>query len=128
MVEQALGEVISMTTTPSTSHHGMHWLPQTQFGRWATTSVAAALGVTIALSVAFAAGMERPDTFADSWLVTVAGAATLIGSAAATATGVLAMTRRHDCSWLVAGATGVGLLLSVLMLQQVAEGLGWLSA
>ena len=117
-----------MTTTPSTSHHGMHWLPQTQLGRWATTCVAAALGITVALSVGFAAGMERPDTFADSWLVTAAGAATLAGSAAAATTGLLAMTRRHDRSWLVAAATGLGLLLTLLMLQQVAEGLGWLTS
>ena len=117
-----------MTTTPSTSHHGMHWLPQTQLGRWATTCVAAALGITVALSVGFAAGMERPESMTDSWLVLAAGAATLAGSSAAATTGLLAMTRSPDRSGLGGAATGRGLLLTLLMLQQVAEGLGWLSA
>ena len=117
-----------MTTTPSTSHHGMHWLPQTQLGRWAASSAAAALGITVALSVGFAAGMERPESMTDSWLVLAAGAATLAGSSAAATTGLLAMTRSHDRSWVVAAATGLGLLLTLLMLQQVGEGLGWLTS
>ena len=117
-----------MTTTPSTSHHGMHWLPQTQLGRWAASCAATALGLTVAVSIAFAAGVESGDSFGDNWFLSVVGFAVLIGSVTATLTGLVAMTRRHDHSWLVAGATGVGLLLSALMLQQVAEGLGWLSA
>lgn len=117
-----------MTTTPSTIHHGMHWLPQTQLGRWAASAATAAVGLTIALTVAFAAGLEPAESFTDNWLLTAVGAAVLAGSVAATLTGLLALTRRHDHSWLVAGATGVGLLLSALMVQQIAEGLGWLSA
>ena len=117
-----------MTTTPSTTHHGMRWLPQTRLGRWATASAATALGLTVALSVAFAVGMERPETMTDSWLVLAVGAATLAGSGTATVTGMLAMTRRHDHAWLVGAATGLGLLLTLLMLQQVGEGLGWLTS
>lgn len=116
-----------MTTTPSTSHHGMHWRPETQLGRWAASFAAAALALTVALMIAFAAGLEPADSFTDSWLLTTVGAAVTVGSVAATITGLLAMTHGHDHSWLVAGATGVGFLMSVLTLQQVVEGLGWLT-
>lgn len=117
-----------MTTTPPMSHHGMHWLPQTSLGRWAASAAATALGLIVAVSIAFAAGVESGESLTDNWFLSVVGVAVLVGSVGATLTGLLAMARRHDHSWLVAGATGVGLLLSVLMLQQVAEGLGWLSA
>ena len=44
------------------------------------------------------------------------------------ATGVVALTARHDRSFAVVLATVAGIAVSALFLQQVAEGLGWLSA
>jgi hypothetical protein len=52
--------------------------------------------------------------------------AILASAAAAAATGLLALIRRHDHSRLVVAATALGVLVTVLTLQQVAEGLGWL--
>ena len=43
------------------------------------------------------------------------------------ATGAGAMISHHDRSWPVVTAAFVGCLLTVLSLQQVAEGLGWMS-
>jgi hypothetical protein len=87
-----------------------------------------ALVGTVALAIAFAAGLESADSFSDNWLLSAAGVAILASAAASAATGLLALIRRHDHSWLVVTATGAGVLVTALMLQQVAEGLGWLGA
>ena len=115
-----------MSTTPLHTHHGMRWAPETQFGRWALSLTGLALGGTVALAIAFSAGLESAESFTDNWLLSAAGVAILASSAASAATGLLALIRRHDHSWLVVSATGVGVLVTALMLQQVTEGLGWL--
>jgi predicted transcriptional regulator len=87
----------------------------------------AAVG-TAALVIAFAIGLEPAVSFSDNWLLTGAATAvtaTAIGSALL---GLVALTARHDRSWVVLAATIAGIVLSALFLQQVAEGLGWLSA
>lgn len=116
-----------MSTTPLHDRHGMHWAPGTGLGTWALSLAGLVLGGTVALAIAFSAGMEPADSFTDNWLLTAAGV-TILGSAAAAAvTGLVAMIRRADHSWSVLAATGIGVLLTALTLQQVAEGLGWLS-
>lgn len=37
------------------------------------------------------------------------------------------LIRDHDRSWLVVAGTGLSLVMTALLLQQVAEGLGWLT-
>lgn len=117
-----------MSTTPLHSHHNMHWAPETQWGRWTVSLAGLALGGTVAVAIAFSAGLESAESFSDNWLLSAAGMAILASAAASAATGLLALVRRHDHSWLVVTATGAGVLVTVLMLQQVAEGLGWLGA
>lgn len=85
-----------------------------------------AVGGTVALAIAFSAGLDSAERFTDDWLLSAAGVAIPASAAAAAATGLLALIRRHDHSWLVVAATAVGVLVTALMLQQVAEGLGWL--
>lgn len=116
-----------MRTTPLHTHHRMHWAPETRLGRWALSLTGLALAGTVASAIAFSAGLERAQSFTDNWLLTAAGVAILASAAASAATGLLALTRRHDRSWLVVSATVLGVLVTTLMLQQVAEGLGWLS-
>ena len=116
-----------MMTTRSHAHHGMHWAAETRWGTWALSLAGLALGGTVAVAIAFSAGLEPAESFSDNWLLTVAGMAILASAAASAATGVMARIRRHDHSWSVASATVVGVLVTALMLQQVAEGLGWLS-
>jgi hypothetical protein len=116
-----------MMTTPSHAHHGLHWAPETRAGTWALSLAGLALGGTVAIAVALAAGMERAETFSDNWLLTAAGVAILAGAAASVATGATAVVRHHERSWSVLAAVVVGALLTALSLQQVAEGLGWLS-
>ena len=115
-----------MSTAPLHTHHGMRWAPETQLGRWALSLAGLALGGTVAFAIAFSAGVEPAESFTDNWLLSAAGVAILASAAASAATGLLALIRRHDHSWLVVSATGVGALVTALMLQQVAEGLGWL--
>ena len=116
-----------MMTTPSHAHRGTHWAPETRLGTWALSLAGLALGGTVAVAIAFAAGVDSGDTFTDNWLLSMTGVAILACAAGSAVTGVMARVRRHDHSWSVVSATVVGVLLTALMLQQVAEGLGWMS-
>ena len=118
---------VDAMTTPLHTHHGMGWAPETRLGTRALSLAGLALGGTVALAIAFSAGLESAESFTDNWILTAAGVAILASAAASAVTGLMAMIRRHDHSWLVLCATGVGVLLTALSLQQVAEGLGWLS-
>ncbi|MBD3947305.1 hypothetical protein [Nocardioides ganghwensis] len=116
-----------MMTTPSHAHRGMHWAPVTRTGTWALSLAGLALGGTVATAIAFSAGLERAESFSDNWLLTAAGFAILASAAASTVVGLVARIRHHDHGWSVVAAVVVGALLTALMLQQVAEGLGWMS-
>jgi hypothetical protein len=120
-------EVDVMSATPLHTRHGIRWAPETRLGTWALSLTGLALGGTVALAIAFSAVMESAESFSDNWLLTAAGVAILTSAAASGVTGLMATIRRHDHSWLVLSATGVGVLLTALSLQQVAEGLGWMS-
>lgn len=106
----------------------MHWAPETPRGRWALSLAGAAVGGTVAVAIAFASGVESGETFTDNLFMSLVGVAILASSAASVALGSVALTRDHDRSWLVLAGTTLGLLVTVLMLQQVAEGLGWLES
>ena len=116
-----------MSTTPLHTRHARRWAPGTRSGMWALSLGGLALGGTVALAIAFSAGLEPAESFTDNWLLTAAGVAILASAVACAVAGLIAMIRRHDNSWLVLSATCVGILLTALSLQQVAEGLGWLS-
>lgn len=117
-----------MMTTPSHAHRGgVHWVPETRLGTWALSLAGSALGGTVALAVAFATGLERGGTFSDNWYVTTAGVAILLSAAASVVAGSVARIRRHDHAWSVGAAVVVGVLLVASTLQQVAEGLGWMT-
>jgi hypothetical protein len=88
-----------------------------------------AVTLTVATMVAFALGAEHADGFTDTdhWAISLTGVGVLVSAVAALVTGVVALVRRRDRAWLVVAGLVVGGLLTLLMLQQVAEGLGWLS-
>ncbi|HEU4912681.1 MAG TPA: hypothetical protein VFV76_12365 [Actinomycetes bacterium] len=81
----------------------------------------------MAVAIAFAAGVDTGDSFTDNWFMSLAGVAILASAAVSVVTGSVALIRGHDRSWLVLAGTGLSLLVTALMLQQVAEGLGWLA-
>lgn len=105
----------------------MRWSAETHVGTWTAWLAGLAVGGTVALALAFALGMEQAEGFSDKPLLTLAGVAILASGTTSVLTGVLALMRHHDHSWLVVSATVVGTLVTALALQQVAEGLGWLS-
>lgn len=116
-----------MTTTPSNAHRKHHWAPESPWGRWTISLAGLALAGTASLAVALAAGLEPGDTFSDNWLVTGAGAVILVSAAASVVAGGVARTRYDDRGRSVLVGTVVGVLLTLSTLQQVAEGLGWMS-
>lgn len=116
-----------MITTPTHAHRGVHWSPGTRWGTWAVSLAGLALAGTVAVAIAFAAGLEPAESFSDNWLLATVGVAILVSAAGSAATGAVAMISHHDRSWPVVTAAFVGCLLTVLSLQQVAEGLGWMS-
>lgn len=113
-------------TTTSDTRRGWAWSPESRVGAWAVGLAGLVLCGVILLVIGFALGMEPAETFTDNWLLTVAGAAILAGGVASAVVGAVALVRR-DRSWAVAVATTVGVLVTALLLQQLAEGLGWLT-
>ncbi|QBR92239.1 hypothetical protein [Nocardioides euryhalodurans] len=116
-----------MSTTAPSAHHRRS-SPGSRAGRWAVALAGASLAGMAASVVAFALGVESADGFADNWLLTGWGAAVLACAGGSVVAGGLALLRRHDRSWPVVTATVVGALMTALMLQQVAEGLGILTS
>lgn len=101
---------------------------ETRIGKRTISLAGLALGGTTVLASAFSLGLEPAESFTDIWLLSGAGAAILASGAASVVTDAMAFIRRHDRSWMVNAATGFGILVTTLMLQQVAEGLGWLGS
>ena len=92
-----------MSTTPSQIHHDRRWTPETRLGMWALSLTGLAVGGTVALAIAFSAGLESAESFTDNWLLS----ARSWPAGRCAATGLLALIRRHDHSWLVVAATAV---------------------
>lgn len=116
-----------MRTTVWKDHHS-GWSPESRVGWWTVSLAGLALGGTLGLAAAFALGLEPADSFSDSWLLTGYGLALLVSAAASVVTGALALVRHQDRSWVVVTATVAGTLITLLMLQQVAEGVGLLTS
>ena len=66
-----------MSTTPSQIHHDRRWTPETRLGMWALSLTGLAVGGTVALAIAFSAGLESAESFTDNWLLSAAGVAIL---------------------------------------------------
>lgn len=104
------------------------WMPKSRLGIWSAALAGLALGGTVGLAVAFTVGLEPADGFTDNWLLTGVGVGILVAGAAALVTGIVAWVRFHDRAVTVFLAVALGVLMAALMLQQVAEGLGWLES
>ena len=95
---------------------------------WAVALAGLSLAGLVAMGAAIALGVEPGDTFSDNWGVTAAGGAVLVSGAASLVAAVDALARHHDRARTVVAALVVGSLVTLSVLQQVGEGLGWLSA
>jgi hypothetical protein len=107
----------------------MSWAPESWSGRWAIALAGVSVAGVVLSVVGFATGvLESASSFSDNWLLTGWGVAVLVSGAGSVVAGALAIIRRHDQSWMVLLAMGFGILVTALILQQIAEGLGWLGS
>lgn len=92
--------------------------------RWTVALSGLAFAGVVLLGVAFALGwVESAESFTDNWLLTGWGLVILASGAASVVAGAIAIIRDHERSWMVVLATLVGLLVTALMLSEVAQGL-----
>ncbi len=85
----------------------------------------AGLSVTgvLLLVLSFALGVVEPaDTYTDSWPQLAWGAGIWLCALAALVSGLVAIFRHHERSWIVVVATCLGLLPVVLLLSEIALG------
>jgi hypothetical protein len=103
--------------------HAMRWLPQSQVG-WSAVAVAGLHVASVAsILLAVVLGLvEIPDSFTDNLVFTGWGLSIWATGVACVVTGVVAITRRHERSWMVLVATFLGLLPVVMLLTEAAMG------
>jgi hypothetical protein len=97
--------------------------PQSRVGRWAVALGALTLTsvVLILLSLAFDV-VDLPGSFSDNWWFGVWGLSIWATGVASVVTGAVAITRRHERSWMVVLATALGFLPVALLLSEAALG------
>jgi hypothetical protein len=111
-----------MTTHPGMRHDVRGW-PGSRLGRRAITLAAVSVTGIVLLVLSFALGIVEPaDTYTDSWPQLVWGVGIWVCALAAFVTGVGAMVRQHERSWMVVLATALGLLPVALLLSEIALG------
>jgi hypothetical protein len=110
-------------TTHSSPLHDMRVWPESRVGRWAITLAGFTVAGVVLIVLAFALNVVEPATsYTDSWPQLVWGLGIWACGIGAVITGVVAMVRHHERSWMVALATVLGLLPLALLLGEIALG------
>lgn len=111
-----------MSTDLRSGRH-MRGGPDSNVGRRAITLAALSVTGIALLVLGFALDIVEPaDSYTDSWPQLVWGAGIWICAVAAFVTGLVAILRHHERSWMVMLATALGLLPFVLLLSEIALG------
>lgn len=110
-----------MTTHPS-AHHQVRGRPGSRAGRRAITLAGLSLTGIALLVLSFALGVEPAKSYTDSWPQLVWGAGIWGCAVAAFISGLTAIVRHHERSWMVVLATALGLLPLVLLVSEIATG------
>ena len=101
----------------------MRGWPETRTGWRALTLAGLSVTGIVLLVLGFALDIVEPaDSYTDSWAQLVWGAGIWICAVAAFVTGLIAIIRHHERSWMVVLATALGLLPVVLLLSEIALG------
>jgi hypothetical protein len=101
----------------------MRWWPGSRVGRRAITLAGLCVAGVVLLVLAFALGIVEPaDSYTDSWAQLVWGLGIWACGVAAFVTGLVAIVRHHERSWMVVLATVLGLLPLALLLSEIALG------
>jgi hypothetical protein len=110
-----------MTTQSRTRLVTRGW-PETRIGRRAITLAGLSVTGIVVLVLSFALGVEPAKSYTDSWAQLVWGAGIWVCAVAAFVSGLIAIIRHHDRSWMVMLATALGLLPLVLLISEIALG------
>ena len=118
----------AVRTTAAHARPGPRWWPRSRAGLWAVALAGLSAAGLVGVAVAMGLGVESGDTFSDNWLLSFTGVAILVSGAGSLVAAVDALARHHDRARTVVAALVVGFLVTLAVLQQVGEGLGWLEA
>lgn len=111
-----------------TTHSSVHLdkrssAPESRAGRWAVALGALTLTSVVLILLSLALDVvDLPDSFSDNWWFGVWGVSIWVTGVASVITGTVAITRRHERSWMVVLATALGFLPVVLLLSEAALG------
>jgi hypothetical protein len=101
----------------------MRGWPESRTGRRAVTLAGVSVTGIVLLVVGFALDIVEPaENYTDSWAQLVWGVGIWACAVGAFVTGLVAIVRHHDRSWLVVLATALGLLPLVLLVSEIALG------
>lgn len=97
--------------------------PASRLGRRAVALAGLSVTGIALLVLGFALDLVEPaDSYTDSWPQLVWGMGIWACAVAAFVTGLVAITRRHERSWMVVAATALGLLPLALLISEIALG------
>jgi peptidoglycan/LPS O-acetylase OafA/YrhL len=97
--------------------------PESRLGRRAVTLAGLSVTGIVLLVLAYALDIVEPaDSYTDSWAQLVWGAGIWVCAVAALGTGLVAIVRHHERSWMVLLATALGLLPLAMLLSEIALG------
>jgi hypothetical protein len=101
----------------------MRGWPESRVARRAITFAGLSVAGVVLLVLSFALGIVEPaDSYTDSWPQLVWGLGIWACAVTAFITGLVAIIRHHERSWMVVLATALGLLPLVLLLSEIALG------
>jgi hypothetical protein len=110
-------------STHLSSHDNVRPWPESRVGRRAITFAGLSVTGIALLVLSFALGVVEPaDSYTDSWPQLVWGVGIWVCALAAFVSGLVAILRHHERSWILVLATALGLLPVVLLLSEIALG------
>ena len=97
--------------------------PESRVGRLAITFAGLCVAGVVLIVLLFALGFVEPaQSYTDSWAQLVWGLGIWACGVTAFFTGLIAIMRHHERSWMVMLATALGLLPLALLLSEIATG------
>jgi uncharacterized membrane protein YhaH (DUF805 family) len=110
-------------TTESRARPDMHGWPESRIGRRAIMLALLSVSGIVLLVLGFALDIVEPaDSYTDSWAQLVWGVGIWVCAVAAFLSGLVAIVRDRERSWMVVLAAALGLLPVVLLLSEIALG------
>jgi hypothetical protein len=110
-------------TMQHTTHHGLRSLAESRVGCWAVVLGGITLTNVVLILTSLALNIvDLPDSFSENWAFGAWGVSVWVTGSTAVVTGLVAMTRRHERSWMVLVATLLGFLPVVLLISEAALG------